>query len=130
MPEKAVYLPANPQSGKPLILVPKRWLRFVPWISFDEYFKSYCPQDDIAHTGEPIARVDVLNYNRDHYAAIDAYIAEKERTFQDCHNDPLFSQIPALSARRKLAAIRQLPSGKEGNADQKYERLIGELFPS
>lgn len=29
-----VRLPVNPESDKPLLLVPKRWLRFIPWINF------------------------------------------------------------------------------------------------
>lgn len=128
--ENDVNLPVNPANGQPIIFVPKRWLRFVPWISFDDYFKGHCPQDDIAHRGEALERVDVLNFNRSHFDVVDAYIVEKERTFQDCHNDPLFSQIPVVSAKRKLAQIRKLPTGKNDNADVAYENAIGELFPS
>jgi hypothetical protein len=40
-----VELPVHPDRGTPLLLVPKRWLRHVPWISFDEYFATYCPAD-------------------------------------------------------------------------------------
>lgn len=122
--------PCHPVSGKPLLLVPKRWLRYSPWLNFDNYFKTHCPQDDISHEGEELTRVKVLAYNRDNYDIIDAYIKERERTFDDCKNDPLFSQIPVLSARRKFNAIKKLPTGKKGNADVKYEKLIGELFAS
>jgi hypothetical protein len=128
--EHDVMLPAHPETGRPLILVPKRWMRFVPWISYDDYFERHCPQDDIAHVGEKLERVDVLNYNRAHYDVVNGYIREKERTFQDCHNDPLFSSIPIISAKRKLAQIKKLPTGKDGNADRQYEKAIGELFPS
>jgi len=128
--EAAVDLPANPENGQPLILVPKRWLRYVPWLSYDDYFKSHCPQDDIAHAGEKLERVDVLSFNRSHFDLIDAYIREKERTFEDCQNDPLFSQIPVTSAKRKLAQIKSLPTGKDGAADREYERLMGVLLPS
>ncbi|MGJ0396548.1 MAG: hypothetical protein ACR65U_10015 [Methylocystis sp.] len=123
-------LPVNPENGYPLILVPKRWLRFTPWIAYDDYFEKHCPQDDIAHAGEVLERVDVLNFNRANYGVVDAYIREKERTFEDCHSDPLFSQIPILSAKRKFAAIQKLPTGKNEGADQAYERAIGELLPS
>ncbi len=30
-------LPQNPQNGAPIILVPKRWLRYIPWINYDDY---------------------------------------------------------------------------------------------
>ncbi len=83
-------LPFNPETNEPLILVPKRWLRFNPWINYDDYFKAYCPLDDISHEPENIGRIEVLTYNRDNFGVVDAYITEKERTFLDCHNDPLF----------------------------------------
>ncbi|WP_218155136.1 hypothetical protein [Nitrosospira multiformis] len=32
-----VYLPVNPKSKSPIIFTPKRWLRYTPWINFDDY---------------------------------------------------------------------------------------------
>jgi hypothetical protein len=125
-----ISLPVNPLDDRPLLFVPKRWLRFMPWLSYDDYFEKYCPQDEISHSPEELTRVAVLNYNRDHYGIVDNYIKVKERTFEDCHNDPLFSQIPVTSARRKLEQIRKLPSGKTDNADKLYENAIGQLLPS
>jgi hypothetical protein len=128
--QKGIELPVNPIDGKPLLFVPKRWLRFVPWISYEDYFQKHCPQDDISHTPDELTRVEVLNYNRGHFGVVDSYVRTKERTFEDCHNDPLFSQIPIVSARRKLASIRKLQSGKTEGADKKYEDAIGQLMPS
>jgi hypothetical protein len=125
-----VALPANPLDSKPLIFVPKRWLRFVPWLSYDDYFEKYCPQDEISHKPEELTRVAVLNYNRDNYGVVDNYIKAKERASEDCHNDPLFSQIPVISARRKLDEIRKIPTGKTNKADKQYEDAIGQLLPS
>jgi hypothetical protein len=128
--ETRAILPFHPETKTPLLLIPKRWLRHVPWLNYDSYFRNHCPQDDIAHEGEELTRVKVLTYNRDNYGVVDAYIREKERTVVDCEHDPLFTQIPILSARRKFAAIKKLPTGKVGNADVMYERAIGELLPS
>lgn len=125
-----IELPINPKDGKPLLFVPKRWLRFVPWLSYDDYFEKYCPQDEISHRPEELTRVEVLNYNRDHFGVVDEYIKTKERTFEDCHNDPLFSQIPVSSAKRKFALIQKMPTGKKEGADRKYEEAIGQLLPS
>ncbi|MCW8934505.1 MAG: hypothetical protein OQK98_07250 [Gammaproteobacteria bacterium] len=123
-------LPVHPETGTPLLLIPKRWLRHVPWLSYDSYFRNHCPQDDIAHEGEELTKVKVLTYNRDNYGVIDAYVRERERTVADCEHDPLFTQIPILSAKRKFATIKKLPTGKTGGADMKYERAMGELLPS
>lgn len=123
-------LPVHPTDRTPILLVPKRWLRHVPWINYDTYFRQHCPQDDIAHEGEELSRVKVLTYNRDNYGVVDSFVRERERTQADCTNDPLFLQIPVLSARRKFAAIQGLPTGKEGKADKKYEDNIAALFAS
>src|SRR5262249_43835333 len=50
-------LPVNPETKEPIIFIPKRWLRFAPWINFDEYFKNYCPRDEIFNPGEPEGHV-------------------------------------------------------------------------
>lgn len=123
-------LPVHPETGAPILLVPKRWLRHTPWIGYDSYFRDHCPQDDIAHEGEAVARVEVLQYNAANFGAVDAYVRVRERTAEDCESDPLFSQIPVLSARRKLAALRKLPTGKTDGADRAYEDLLGQLLPS
>ncbi len=128
--QRGIELPVNPKDGKPLIFVPKRWLRHVPWLNYDDYFEKHCPQDEISHKPEELTRVEVLNYNRNHYDVIDAYIKAKERVFEDCHNDPLFSQIPVMSAKRKFSIIQKLPTGKVGGADRQYEEVMGQLLPS
>lgn len=125
-----VELPVNPIDEKPLLFVPKRWLRFGPWISYDDYFERHCPQDEISHQAEKLTHVEVLTYNHQNFGVVDNYIKAKERTFNDCHNDPLFSQIPITSAKRKFNLIRKLPTGKEDGADMKYEDAIGQLLPS
>jgi hypothetical protein len=123
-------LPVNPQNATPILLVPRRWLRYASWINFDEYFRDYCPLDDIYNDGEFRDPAKVLRYNRDHYAIVRDYVAAKERTQADCHNDPLFLQIPVTSAKRKFAQLKKLPTGKTNNADQKYEGLVVQLLAS
>ena len=34
-------LPIEPTDHRPLLLVPKRWLRFVPWINYEDYFEKH-----------------------------------------------------------------------------------------
>jgi hypothetical protein len=128
--QERVEVPVNPRGGKPLLFVPKRWLRFTPWINYDDYFAHHCPQDEFSHGAEQLQRVEVLNYNREHYGVVEDYVSTKERTSEDCHNDPLFSQLPIVSAKRKLEIIRTLPTGKIDNADKKYEDALGQLLPS
>ncbi len=123
-----LQLPVNPKTKEPLIFTPKRWLRFNPWINFEDYFKSYCPKDEIFNLNGSEERVKVLNFNRDNYGVIEEYVKYKDRTSKDCQNDPLFSQIPVLSAKRKLAKLLELKTGKEDGADMRYEELSADLL--
>jgi hypothetical protein len=61
---------------------------------------------------------------------VEDYVANRVRQSADCVNDPLFSQIPVLSAKRKLDEILKLKSGKEDGADWRYEKLCSELLAS
>jgi len=123
-------LPCNPVDGRPLLLVPKRWLRFSPWLDFENYFMDYCPRDKIFKPGEAAVRARVLNYNRDNYGVVEAYVAVRERAAHECKNDPLFAQVAVVSARRLLKRIEKLPTGKHENADREYEELVGQLLAS
>jgi hypothetical protein len=126
----ASKLPISPESGSPILFVPKRWLRYTPWISLDDYFKDYCPKDKIPIDGNSQDSVKLLRFNRENYGMVRDYVLAKERKQSDCRNDPLFRQIPVSSARRKLKSILSLPTGKNQNADRKYEDCVGQLIAS
>lgn len=114
--EEKLSLPYNPEDETPIIFVPKRWLRHTPWINYDDYFvNAYVKEGE----EDKIEKPKVLEYNRYNYGMITAYIAAKARTQADCKNDPLFKQIPVISAKKCLNQIVKLPSGKTDNADKK-----------
>lgn len=127
--EEDVQLPVNPKTHEPIWLVPKRWLRFSTWISQDDYFSNYYPEK--VDRGDFFKdRIKVLMFNRANYDLVKGYVEARERTFEDCKNDPLFMQIPITSAKRKIAGIRKLPTGKTDNADKKYEDHVVQLMAS
>lgn len=125
-----VTLPANPETSRPILLVPKRWLRKVPWISCNDYTTGYYLDKVLKENEECPSKGEILLFNRNNYGMVQAYVRARERTQADCHNDPLFLPIPILSAKRKFAAIKKLPSGKGDNADKKYEDLMCQLMAS
>ncbi len=128
--QKKVGLPVLTDDSSPILLVPKRWLRRTPWIGYDHYFKAHFPSIDDAVDVAKAGRVAVLMYNRDNYGQVEAYIRGREREQSDCVNDPLFSAIPVSSAKRKMATIRKLPTGKTDNADRQYEDMMCQLMAS
>ncbi len=124
------FLPVNPSTRQPIILVPKRWLRILPWINYDDFFKAYATNKLGVEPDITIDRVSLLNFNRHSYDVVQNYTKIKERSQSDCKNDPLFKPIPVLSAKRKLKTILSLPTGKSDNADKKYEDAICQLISS
>jgi hypothetical protein len=122
-----VTLPVNPETHAPVLLVPKRWLRYEPWINSDDYFAF---ASKTARDGISKERVPALVYDRHYHETVASYIREKERTQADCRNDPLFLQIPISSVKRKLKVIKALPTGKDENADKKYEDAVTQLLAS
>lgn len=124
-----VYLPINPKDNNAILLVPKRWLRYLPWINYEDYFSSYISKLDKNPMGFQ-NRVALLNYNRENYDIIETYVKIKEKQAVDCKNDPLFKSIPVLSTNRKLKDVLALPSGNQNGVDKKYENLICQMLPS
>ena len=121
------YLPINPETKQPIVFVPKRWLRFIPWINPDDYYRNYYQQEVDSNI---IERVKLLEYNRHNYDVVQTYTKIKERQIEDCKNDPLFIQTPVTSAKKKLSTILALPTGKTDNADRKYEDNMCQLLAS
>ena len=128
--EEENYLPQNPETGDPIILVPKRWLRRISWINYEDYLNSYFIQEVFKKGGKKPDRVALLNYNRYNYDVVQTYIKIKEAQYSDCQNDPLFKPIPVLSVNRKLNTILKLPTGKTDNADRMFEDNVSQLMAS
>ena len=126
--EDSLALPINPETKKPTLLVPKRWLRFRPWLDFAEYAAEYYPKEKQCAPEQ--SRIAVLTFNRNNYGAVRDYVAAKERNAEDCKNDPLFSQIPVASAKKSLEIVRALPTGMKEENDAKYERELARLLAS
>ncbi|SDH79405.1 hypothetical protein [Paenibacillus typhae] len=124
------YLPVNPETKQPILVVPKRWLRYIPWINYEDYFDGYFVKEILYEQGNIPTRVEILEFNRKNYDVVQNYVKQKEKTLEDCKNDPLFKQIPIISAKRKLDSIIKLPSGKTDNADKKYEDSVCQLMAS
>jgi len=85
---------------------------------------------DIDGTQSVQDRISVLHYNRANYDAVESYIVRKERSSSDCKNDPLFKQIPILSAKRAIAKIKKTPTGNKDNADKIYEDAMVNVLSS
>jgi len=123
-------LPVNPEDKSPILFVPKRWLRFTPWINIDDYFANYISTAEKIARGEQIPRVEILEYNRNNFAAVQAYTKTRQNEANACKNDPLFTQIPVTSTKRKMLTIQKLPSGNQDKSDRIFEDTISPMVAS
>lgn len=121
-----VYLPTNPENNSPILFVPKRWLRFIPWINFDDYYKTFQLKD----TQQQKDRIPLLNYNRQNFNAVMAYVKIKESERKLCKNDLIFKPISKTSVTRKVNTIIKLDTGKTNNADIEFEKNICSVLPT
>lgn len=128
--EQDIFLPQNPETKEPILFLPKRWLRYIPWINYDDYFNNYFIKEIQQNPSKKKDRISILNYNRHNYDMVQAYVKLREKDHDDCKNDPLFKPIPTTSAKNKLTSILKLPSGKTDNADKKYEDNVVQLMAS
>lgn len=123
-----VILPVNPETHRPVVVVPKRWLRFVSWINFSDFQEHYFAKHVDAERFQD--RVAILDYNRNNYGMVQTYVAMREAARNDCNNDPLFKPISVISMKRKVQTLSVLKTGKIDNADKEYEGLIAPILTS
>src|SRR5690606_20988369 len=107
------HLPVNPENDDPILFIPKRWIRAIPWINFDDYYSNFYVKD-IDESGEK-DRIPLLNYNRHNYDVIETYLKIKEQQQANCQNDPIFRPISKTSVSKKTSTILKLPTGKTDN---------------
>jgi len=123
-------LPVHPDTKQPILLVPKRWLRRIPWIGMEQYIELYYKQEIAKSEADIPARMKVVLHNRDNFGVIESFVSQRELQHADCLSDPLFAQIPVLSMKRHHAAIQKILAGKTDGADKKYEDAVIAMLAS
>jgi len=113
----------SPVGDKPILLVPKRWLRKLHFIGVDDYRATIGDQ-----TVTKLERSQLLTYNRENFGVVRQYVKARERSAADCINDPLFKQLPALSIKNRFHRIQNTVTGKDDMADRRYEDLASTLI--
>lgn len=139
-------LPVSPVDGSPILFVPRRLVRVLPWINYDDFlrgeFSAYLAArreiarrarsslgtiDDPAFKARPSAKRDVVTVTRSDIALVERYVHSREqqaanaRPALDYIDEDACREAEALKAR--LGAIR---SGREQAAE--YQRLVLEVL--
>jgi hypothetical protein len=126
-----VELPYNPIDGTPLLLAPLNLLRHLPWINYEDFYRSYFSRYVLA-PGRALSKqskANVLAYNRANYEVVQRYVTGKERAAAACHPTPLFEPLRLATLKTKLKKLRATPLGASGH-DKAYEEAAYDLLSS
>lgn len=142
-------LPRNPNSGLPVLLVPRRVVRLLPWINyadyqrneFREFLKPKAPPSQrrrLEPVGEPLDlssragkattyKPEVVRITRRNLELVDKYVERKERESAGAEPTlpPGRSETAAVreEGNRLLEELRQLPPGREAATDYQQHVL-------
>lgn len=134
-------LPINPVTGAPFLLVPRRIVRLLPWINYDDFLGREAqlllpPRPKLPrYPGMPaekrlaVAKADLTARVRDRPAVLDQYVARKEREGDQAV--PLLADDPDPAELRRtaddlVARLEATPTGAA--AAPAYQRLVYEAM--
>jgi len=126
-------LPTNPYTDSPLIFVPRRIVRILPWINFDDYLRSefmlFLPSKKklFRKRRKAVTRKDlpkkpeVVEITRKEIHRIDRYVAKKEQRAYEAQPVSVETDVP-INIGQLINELHSLSSGRE-NA-YRYQDLI------
>lgn len=125
-------LPYNPIDESPILLAPLELLRHLPWINYEDYYRSAYSRVVLPPTraSQRRPKTAVLDYNRRNFVSVERYIEQKEREAPACQPDPLFRPLGLPTLRKKIADLQKLPTGRDAGADKKFENLAYDVLAS
>jgi len=117
-------LPTNPYTSAPLIFVPRRIVRILPWINFDDYLRSefmlFLPpkKKRLRMKRRVVSKIqlpkkpDVVEITRKEIYRIDRYVARKEKTAHEAQPISVESDVP-IDVGQFIQDLRSLKTGLE-----------------
>lgn len=130
IPSPERELPFNPYDQTPLLLVPLNLLRHLPFINYEDYYKSDFSRLVLEpeRKGRRVPKEAVLDFNRTHYANVQRYVGIKEGQAAQCRPTPIFDPLSLATLKKKFGELRALEPGQKDSAT--YEELVSDLLGS
>ncbi len=134
-----VDLPVSPVQDAPVLFVPRRIVRALPWINYDDFlqrdFRAYMEArrktvTKNAHDGKPplrSAKLDVANVTRQDVTIVDRYVKNREQHASDAR--PSMEYIDEQAKTRAAVLIDRLSITPAGRDDATaYQYLVLEIL--
>jgi len=132
-------LPVSPLDGSAILLVPRRWVRVLPWINYDDFlrteFSAYLAAQKATYSAwtrggastASEAKQRVVGVTRQDIRLVERYVKAREQQAADARPALAYIDddacVEAESLKKKL---REIPSGREAAAE--YQRTILEIL--
>jgi hypothetical protein len=135
-------LPISPLDGTPILLVPRRIVRALPWINYDDFFRmeftAYLRSKQVRTRLESksknppqsatLSKEQVIRITRDEIDRVNRYVAIKEKTASEAQPSLIYLDINGTCPETD-ALTTKLKQIKPGNADAaQYQRVILEIL--
>jgi len=130
-------LPINPIDRSPIILVPRRIVRTLPWINYDDYvrteFAAYMrakrtKANTTISKSSNFEKKEIVTVSRQEIERVDKYIAKKEATAIEAQ--PSLEYLAGTNICNQAEVLKnrlnQIPTGKETAAQ--YQKLCIEIL--
>ncbi len=137
-------LPVNPDTGSPLLLVPRRVLRVLPWINYGEYVNEYKSNFLKPVKGKRFLRFkqrkeselkaieknEICSFNLKDTVFMDAYVERKEREAAKAEADEIILMKDLKYLRENAERLRkELSAVSPGREDAyAYQNIIHKIF--
>jgi len=137
-------LPVNPNDGSPILLVPRRLVRALPWINYDDFlrteFKTYLKARRTLSAGSPSSRIrtglseeieqakpGVVTVTRQDITIVERYVQSRERDAANAR--PAFDYIDEDSCREAESLKAKLTAIQAGQSDAAaFQQLVLEIL--
>lgn len=131
-------LPVSPRDGSPILLVPRRLVRALPWINYDDFisteFKAYLSarratrrQSFDAIASSKRGKSEVVTVTRGDIGLVERYVRSREQ--QSAEARPSIDYIDedaCREAERLKEKLKATPAGRESAAA--YQELVLEIL--
>jgi hypothetical protein len=145
--DEYIELPVNPENGSPIILVPRRIVRILPWINYDDFertefvmFLATNKRSGLRNLlpgtkrNRSISKEEVTKITRKEIYLIDQYVKRKEADSSGAQpqlyigDDILLPGTP--TAQEFIARLEAIPIGRESARSYQLEILsvLNHLF--
>jgi hypothetical protein len=127
-------LPMNPADGKPVLLVPRRMVRQLPWINYENFakteFRAYLIAKRSKSGASPmsaVSKVEVTSTSRVETSLIDNYVKQRESLATQAQPFlPAMNDDAKATGDTLLGRLRETPVGHADAA--RYQRAVLDIL--